>query len=66
MRLLLLIQNRTNKNARIMSVMELMMISLGHSGFRMKDYIYKAEGEAAFTYVRNKQIYRQKLVYSYA
>lgn len=66
MRLLLLIQNRTNKNARIMSVMELMMISLGHSGFRMKDYIYKAEGEAAFTYVRNKQIYRQKLIYSYA
>ncbi len=65
MRVLLLMQDRVYKNAGIMSVMELVMIALGHTEFRMKDYIYGADGEAVFMYIKNSQSYRQKLGYSY-
>lgn len=39
LRILLLMQNGTTRNARVMSAMELVMVALGHNDFRMKDYI---------------------------
>ena len=65
MRILLLIKDRTARNAGIMSAMELVMIALGHENFRMKEYIYEASGTAVFIYVKNGQTYSQKLEYSY-
>lgn len=65
MRILLLIKDRTERNAGIMSAMELVMIALGHEDFRMKEYIYEASGTAVFIYVKNGQTYSQKLEYSY-
>lgn len=65
MRILLLIKDRTARNAGIMSAMELVMIALGHEDFRMKEYIYEASGTAVFVYVKNGQTYSQKLGYSY-
>ena len=65
MRILLLIKDRTARNAGIMSAMELVMIALGHEDFRMKEYIYEASGTAVFVYVKNGQTYSQKLEYSY-
>lgn len=52
MRILLLIKDRTARNAGIMSAMELVMIALGHEDFRMKEYIYEASGTAVFIYVK--------------
>lgn len=63
--ILLLIKDRTERNAGIMSAMELVMIALGHEDFRMKEYIYEASGTAVFIYVKNGQTYSQKLEYSY-
>lgn len=65
LRILLLMQNGTTRNARVMSAMELVMVALGHNDFRMKDYIYEADGTATFVYVKNGQQYTQKLSYSY-
>lgn len=65
MRILLLMQDRTDKNSRIVSAMELRMIAGGNSDFRMCDYIYEAKGEATFRYKDNGQVYRQRLMYSY-
>ena len=65
LRILLLMQNGTIRNARVMSAMELVMAALGHNDFRMKDYIYEADGTATFAYVKNGQQYTQKLSYSY-
>lgn len=65
LRILLLMQNGTIRNARVMSAMELVMVALGHNDFRMKDYIYEADGTATFAYVKNGQQYTQKLSYSY-
>lgn len=65
LRILLLMQNGTTRNARVMSAMELVMVALGHNDFRMKDYIYEADGTATFAYVKNGQQYTQKLSYSY-
>ena len=65
MRILLLIKDRTARNAGIMSAMELVMIALGHEDFRMKEYIYEASGTAVFIYLKNGQTYSQKLEYSY-
>lgn len=65
LRILLLMQNGTTRNARVMSAMELAMVALGHNDFRMKDYIYEADGTATFAYVKNGQQYTQKLSYSY-
>lgn len=65
LRILLLMQNGTTRNARVMSAMELVMVALGHNDFRMKDYIYEADGTATFDYVKNGQQYTQKLSYSY-
>lgn len=65
MRILLLVKDRTARNAGIMSAMELVMIALGHEDFRMKEYIYEASGTAVFVYVKNGQTYSQKLEYSY-
>ena len=65
LRILLLMQNGTTRNARVMSAMELVMVALGHNDFRMKDYIYEADGAATFAYVKNGQQYTQKLSYSY-
>lgn len=65
LRILLLMQNGTTRNARVMSAMELVMVALGHNDFRMKDYIYEADGTASFAYVKNGQQYTQKLSYSY-
>ena len=65
MRILLLIKDRTARNAGIMSAMELVMIALGHEDFRTKEYIYEASGTAVFIYVKNGQTYSQKLEYSY-
>lgn len=65
LRILLLMQNGTTRNARVMSAMELVMVALGHNDFRMKDYIYEADGTATFAYVKNGHQYTQKLSYSY-
>lgn len=65
LRILLLMQNGTTRNARVMSAMELVMVALGYNDFRMKDYIYEADGTATFAYVKNGQQYTQKLSYSY-
>lgn len=65
LRILLLMQNGTTRNARVMSAMELVMVALGHNDFRMKDYIYEADGTATFAYVKSGQQYTQKLSYSY-
>lgn len=65
LRILLLMQNGTTRNTRVMSAMELVMVALGHNDFRMKDYIYEADGTATFAYVKNGQQYTQKLSYSY-
>lgn len=65
LRILLLMQNGTTRNVRVMSAMELVMVALGHNDFRMKDYIYEADGTATFAYVKNGQQYTQKLSYSY-
>lgn len=65
LRILLLMQNGTTRNARVMSAMELVIVALGHNDFRMKDYIYEADGTATFAYVKNGQQYTQKLSYSY-
>lgn len=65
LRILLLMQNGTTRNARVMSAMELVMVALGHNDFRMKDYIYEADGTATFAYIKNGQQYTQKLSYSY-
>lgn len=65
LRILLLMKNGTTRNARVMSAMELVMVALGHNDFRMKDYIYEADGTATFAYVKNGQQYTQKLSYSY-
>ena len=65
LRILLLMQNGMTRNARVMSAMELVMAALGHNDFRMKDYIYEADGTATFAYVKNGQQYTQKLSYSY-
>ena len=65
LRILLLMQNGTTRNARVMSAMELVMVALGHNDFRMKDYIYEADGTATFAYLKNGQQYTQKLSYSY-
>ena len=65
LRILLLMQNGTTRNARVMSAMELVMVALGHNDFRMKDYMYEADGTATFAYVKNGQQYTQKLSYSY-
>ena len=45
--------------------MELRMIMYGHSGFRMKNYIYAAFGAAHFKMNGTGIVYRQKLSYSY-
>ena len=55
LRILLLMQNGTTRNARVMSAMELVMVAL----------IYEADGTATFAYVKNGQQYTQKLSYSY-
>lgn len=52
LRILLLMQNGTTRNARVMSAMELVMVAFGHNDFRMKDYIYEADGTATFVYVK--------------
>ena len=54
-----------NRNYRIAALMELRMIMYGHSGFRMKNYIYAAFGAAHFKMNGTGSVYRQKLSYSY-
>ena len=57
--------NKSDRNYRIAALMELRMIMYGHSGFRMKNYIYAASGAAHFKMNGTGSVYRQKLSYSY-
>ena len=64
-RALLLLENSTKKNYRIMSAMELWMIENNHKDFRMKDYIVSVQGQAVFKCKTRKSYYSQKISYSY-
>ena len=65
LKLLIMFMNKSDRNYRIAALMELRMIMYGHSGFRMKNYIYAAFGAAHFKMNGTGSVYRQKLSYSY-
>lgn len=65
LKLLIMYMNKSDRNYRIAALMELRMIMYGHSGFRMKNYIYAASGAAHFKMNGTGSVYRQKLSYSY-
>lgn len=65
LKLLIMYMNKSDRNYRIAALMELRMIMYGHSGFRMKNYIYAAFGAAHFKMNGTGSVYRQKLTYSY-
>ena len=65
LKLLIMYMNKSDRNYRIAALMELRMIMYGHSGFRMKNYIYAAFGAAHFKMNGTGSMYRQKLSYSY-
>lgn len=65
LKLLIMFMNKSDRNYRIAALMELRMIMYGHSGFRMKNYIYAASGAAHFKMNGTGSVYRQKLSYSY-
>lgn len=65
LKLLIMYMNKSDRNYRIAALMELRMIMYGHSGFRMKNYIYAAFGAAHFKMNGTGSVYRQKLSYSY-
>lgn len=65
LKLLIMYMNKSDRNYHIAALMELRMIMYGHSGFRMKNYIYAAFGAAHFKMNGTGSVYRQKLSYSY-
>lgn len=65
LKLLITFMNKSDRNYRIATLMELRMIMYGHSEFRMKNYIYEAFGAAYFKMNGTGSVYRQKLSYSY-
>lgn len=65
LRMLLLAKNLSKKNLGTMAAMELRMIELGHSDFRMKNYLVSFRGEASFKKSNKASSYRQELSYSY-
>ena len=64
-RMLLVMESMENKNYRTMGAMELKMISLGHSDFRMRDYIVSAQARAFFKCTGRQKIYKQYMKCSY-
>ena len=48
LKMLFLLQNEQKKYYRTMSAMEIRMIELGNTDFRLKNYIYGAQSRAAF------------------
>lgn len=65
LKFLIMFMNKTDRNFNIMSAMELNMIRLGHTDFRMKDYVYELFGNAAFQVEYSSKPYTQKLKYGY-
>lgn len=64
-RMLLVMESMEHKNYRTMGAMELKMISLGHSDFRMRDYIVSAQARAFFKCTGRQKIYKQYMKCSY-
>lgn len=65
LRMLLLVKNLSKKNLGTMAAMELQMIDMGHTDFRMKDYIVSFKGEASFKKSSKTSSYKQEISYSY-
>lgn len=65
LRVLLLTENGVKKNYRVMGAMELRMMELGHSDFRMREYIISASGTAVFKNKGKGNLYSQQIYYSY-
>ena len=65
LRMLLLLKNPKEKYYRTMAAMELRMIELGLSDFRMRNYIYAAEGKILYSISGLKQYGEKTVSYSY-
>ncbi len=65
LKVLMLLQNDSQKYYRTMAAMELRMIELGDTGFRMKDYIYGAESRVVFKIGAIQQNYEKTCSYHY-
>lgn len=65
LRMLLLLENPVKKYYRTMSAMELRMMELGFSDFRMRNYIYAAEGKILYRISPLKYYSEKNSYYSY-
>lgn len=65
LKLLFLLETAEKKYYLTMSAMELRMIELGKTEFRMKDYIYEMEGTVLYKIPFLKQYYERTSTYSY-
>ena len=66
LKMLLLKENINTKNMRTMGAIELKMIDIGHTDFRMKNYVVSLQGEARFKKTSKSDLYKQDISYSYA
>lgn len=65
LRMLLFVEDTVEKNYQTMGAMELRLIGKGNAGFRMKDYVFAASGQAIFIRKGMKGYYTRQLNYSY-
>ena len=64
-RMLLFLQDNYKKSMNTLSAMELRMIALGKSNFRMKNYIYKATGVINVKLKNSSTIISRRVNYGY-
>ena len=65
LKMLVLLQNEQKKYYRTMSAMEIRMIELGNTDFRLKNYIYGAQSRAAFKIGTLPHSYEKTCSYHY-
>ena len=65
LKMLVLLQNEQKKYYRTMSAMEIRMIELGNTDFRLKNYIYGAQSRAAFKIGTIPHSYEKTCSYHY-
>ena len=65
LKMLFLLQNEQKKYYRTMSAMEIRMIELGNTDFRLKNYIYGAQSRAAFKIGTIPHSYEKTCSYHY-
>ncbi len=65
LRMLLMVQDKTDKRYGVMDAMELRMIALGEEHFRMKDYMWSAKGVIIVKSSDTGQYYIREISYSY-